>query len=93
LHMFYATVFLLLGSAGEPIHLSERLPSFRDFHRRVWTGEVNLVDNDLRIIYGMVHWEQLLQNMRQARFEEALRIVTDRHATTKNMPRLLPLAP
>jgi thiamine kinase-like enzyme len=92
LHMLSATVFLLLGSAGKPINLSERLPSFRDFHRRIWAGEANLVDNDLKIVYGMVHWEQLLQNMRQTRFEEALRIVSDRHACQEGMRRLFPLA-
>ena len=92
LHMLSATVFLLMGSAGKPINVSEKLPSFRDFHRRIWAGEVNLADNDLKIVYGMVHWEQLLQNIRQARFEEALRIVSNRHACKEDMPRLLPLA-
>jgi hypothetical protein len=76
--MLSATVFLLLGSAGKPINLSEKVPSFREFHWRIWAG--NLADNDLQIVYGMVHWEKLLQNMRQTRFEEALRIVSDRHA-------------
>ena len=90
-HMFYATVFLLLGSAGKPVNLSEKLPSFRDFHRRIWAGEVNLADNDLKIVYGMVHWEQLLQNIRQTRLEEALRIVSDRHACPEGTRRLLPL--
>jgi hypothetical protein len=92
LHMLSATVFLLLGSAGKPINLSEKLPSFRDFHRRIWAGEVNLAANDVKIVYGMVHWEQLLQNIRQARFEEALRIVSNRHACQGDIARLLPLA-
>jgi aminoglycoside phosphotransferase (APT) family kinase protein len=92
LHMLSATVFLLLGSAGKPIDRGEKLPSFRDFHRRIWAGEVNLADNGLKIVYGMVHWEQLLQNMRHTRFEEALRIVSDRHAGPEGMRRLLPLA-
>lgn len=92
LHLLSATVFLLLGSAGKPISLSEKLPSFQDFHRRIWAGEVNLADNALKILYGMVHWEQLLQNMRQTRFDEALRIVSDRHVYTEGMRQLLPLA-
>jgi thiamine kinase-like enzyme len=90
-HMFYATVFLLLGSAGKPIDQSGKLPSFGDFHRRIWAGEVNLADNDLKIVYGRVHWEQLLQKMRQAQFEEALRIVSDQHSCPEVMRRLLPL--
>jgi hypothetical protein len=92
LHMLSATVFLLLGSAGKPIDLSDKLPSFKDFHRRIWAGEVNLADDGLKIAYGMVHWGQLVQNMRQTRFEEALRIVSDRHACPEGMRRLLPLA-
>jgi hypothetical protein len=92
LHMFYATVFLLLGSAGRPVNQSESLPSFRDFHQRIWAGEVNLADNDVRIVYGRVHWAQLVQNMRQARFDEALRIVSNRHASSEGVRQLLPVA-
>jgi aminoglycoside phosphotransferase (APT) family kinase protein len=93
LHMLSATVFLLLGSAGKPVNLSEKLPSFRDFHQRIWAGEVNLADNDLKIVCGRVHWEQLIENMRQKRFAEALRIVSGRHASVEGIRRLLPLAP
>ena len=92
-HAFYAAVFLLLGSTDKSINRGEKLPSFRDFHRRIWAGEVDLADNDLKILYGMVHWEQLLQNVRRARFDEALRIVTERHASAEGMARLLPTAP
>ncbi len=81
-HMFYAMVFLLLGSSGEAADQSEKAPEFKAFHRRMWAGEVNLADKDTKIAYGRVHWERLVQNMRQARFEEALRIVSDRHACT-----------
>lgn len=91
LHMFYATVFLVLGSAGKPIDQSGKIPSFRDFHRRIWAGEVNLADNNLKIVYGRIHWEQLLQEMRQPQFEEALGIVSDQHSCREVLPRLLPL--
>jgi hypothetical protein len=92
LHVFYATVFLLLGSAGKPVNQNAILPTFRDFHQRIWAGEVNLADNDLRIVYGRVHWEQLLGSMRQARFDDAVRIVSDRHACPEGVRRLLPVA-
>ena len=71
-HMFYAMVFLLLGSSGEPVDQSEKAPEFKDFHRRMWAGEVNLSDKDTKIVYGRVHWEQLVQNMRQTRFERSI---------------------
>jgi hypothetical protein len=79
-HIFYAMVFLLLGSSGRQLNLSENAPDFRDFHRRIWAGEVNLADNQMKTVYGWVHREQLSQNMRQARFYEAVRIVSDRYA-------------
>jgi len=92
-HMFAAAVFLLLGSAGKPISQTENLVSFRDFHRRIWAGEVNLADNDLKILYGMVHWEQLLQNMRRTRFDEALGIVSERNTSQEGVRLLLPCSP
>jgi len=79
-HIFYAMAFLWLGSAGKPIDGSETVPEFRDFQRRFWAGDIILADNTTKIVYGKVHWEQLVQNVRQARFNEALRIVSDRHA-------------
>jgi thiamine kinase-like enzyme len=90
MHMFYAAVFLMLGSAGKPVNQEESLPSFRNFHQRIWAGEVNLMDQATRIVYGRVHWEQLLQNVRQARFEDAFSIVSDRHTGQVDLRRLLP---
>jgi aminoglycoside phosphotransferase (APT) family kinase protein len=80
-HMFYAMAYLLLGSSGKPIDWSETVPEFRDFHRRIWAGQVNLADKQMKIVYGRIHWEQFLRNVRQARFNEALRIVSDGHAS------------
>jgi hypothetical protein len=93
MHMLAAAVFLMLGSAGKPVNQDESLPSFRNFHQRIWAGEVNLADQAARIVYGRVHWEQLLRNVRQARFQKALGIVSDRHAGQADLRRLLPVAP
>jgi aminoglycoside phosphotransferase (APT) family kinase protein len=92
LHMLSAAVFLLLGSAGKPLNPRENVPSFRDFQQRIWAGGVNLADNEMKIIYGRVHWEQLARNMRERRLDEALRIVSDRHTHQKDLCRLLPAA-
>jgi len=78
-HIFYAMAFLFVGWAGKPIDWSETVPEFGDFQRRFWAGEVTLDDNQMKIVYGRVHWERLLHNVRQARFNEALRIVSARH--------------
>lgn len=56
------------------------MPEFRKFHQRIWAGEVNLEDNHTKTVYGRAHWEQLLQNIQQARYNEAIRITSDRRA-------------
>jgi hypothetical protein len=71
--------FLLLGSAGQPIDWGLRVPSFSDFQRRMWAGEADLADRDVKLLYGRVNWERLLHNVRQARYTDALRIVSERH--------------
>ena len=76
-HMFYAMAFLTLGSSGTAINWSEPVPSYKDFQRRFWARHVGLADNQAKILFGRVHWEKLLGNMQQARFDEALRIVSD----------------
>ncbi len=87
-HMFYAAVFLLLGSAGKPISRNED-PSFGDFHRRIWAGEIDLANKEHQITYGIVHWERLLRNVRRPRFEEAIGIAAERERNEL----LLPSAP
>jgi aminoglycoside phosphotransferase (APT) family kinase protein len=78
-HMFYGMAYLLLGSSGELVDQSEKAPEFHAFYRRLWAGEVNLADKDSKIAFGRIHWERLVGNLRQTRFNEALRIVSDRH--------------
>jgi hypothetical protein len=62
------------------------VPAYDDFQRRFWSREVSLADNQAKAVYGRVHWQRLSQNMRQARFDEALRIVSDRGATPVRSP-------
>lgn len=76
-HLFYTLAFLLVGSSGKPIDWRRTVPEFSDYHRRMWAGDVDLADPDVKIVYGRVHWERLLQNVRQARYNEALRIVAE----------------
>jgi hypothetical protein len=78
-HLFYTMAFLWLGSPGRQIDWSETVPEFGDFHRRMWAGQVDLADSGVKIVHGRVHWERLLENVRQARYNEARRIVSDRH--------------
>jgi aminoglycoside phosphotransferase len=84
-HLFYTMAFLSLGSSGKPIDWSGTVPEFSDYHRRMWAGEVDLADKDVKIVYGRVHWERFLQNVRQARYNESLRIVKSHLASTSNV--------
>ena len=73
--MFYAMAFLTAGSPGKSIDRNEAVPAYADFQRRFWGREAGLADDGAKTLYGRVHWEQLSHNMRQARFDEALRIL------------------
>ena len=79
-HMGYATIFLLLGSAGKPIEPYATAPAFRDFHNCIWAGEVDLRSAEAKLQYGRVHMNQALHEMHAPRFDHSLRIVSARHA-------------
>jgi aminoglycoside phosphotransferase (APT) family kinase protein len=75
-HMSYAMVFMRLGSGGKPIEPNTNAPDFRDFHNRIWAGEISLATDGPKLQYANVHMNQLLQNMRTPRFQDSLRVVT-----------------
>jgi aminoglycoside phosphotransferase (APT) family kinase protein len=78
-HLFYTMAFLWVGSPGKMIDWSGSVPEFTDYHRRIWAGEVDLSDPEVKSVYARVHWERLFQNVQAARYQEALRIVSGRH--------------
>jgi aminoglycoside phosphotransferase (APT) family kinase protein len=80
-HLFYTLAFLSLGSEGKPVDWSEPVPAYSDFQRRFWAREVDLADNHSKTVFGRVHWGQLTHNLRQPGFDEALKIVANRHAS------------
>lgn len=92
LDMLSAAVFLLLGSGGKPIRQSADLPSFHDFHQRIWAGEIDLADNELKVVYGCAHWAKLCDDIRHPRFDEAVRTVAEQNARLGNLRLLLPSA-
>ena len=81
LHMFYAMIFLLLGSSGKPIEPHAEAQDFRNFHNGIWAGEISLANAETKLQYGRVHMNQVLRNMRTARFQEALRLLSERHVS------------
>ncbi len=76
-HIFYAIAFLMFGSSGKPLDLSEALPAYRDVQHRFWTGDFKLTDNRAKLIYGRIHLNQLFENVRHARFEESLQVISE----------------
>lgn len=76
-HMFYAMVYTQIGTAGKPVDAASAVPDFRDFHNRIWAGEVTLDAPEAKIQFGRVHLRQLLQNAQTQRFEDAIRIATE----------------
>jgi aminoglycoside phosphotransferase (APT) family kinase protein len=79
-HLFYTMAFLWSGKLSD---WSGTLPDFNDFHRRMWAGEIDLSDQDVRIVYARIHWERLMRNVRQARYREALVIISARLGVAK----------
>jgi len=80
MHLLGAIVFMLFGSAGKPIDPRGDAPDFRDLHNRIWAGEFSLASNEAKLQYARAHMNQVLHNMRTVRFQDALRIVSARHA-------------
>jgi hypothetical protein len=77
--MSYFTIFMLIGSRGKAVDLSIQKPDFRDFHNRIWKGEINLVHQETKLQYAWVHMEQLMKNLQTKQFEDALNTVSNYH--------------
>ncbi|MFC0515733.1 phosphotransferase [Mucilaginibacter angelicae] len=76
LHLFYFIVFMLVGkAAGKSIDFENPKPGFREFHDKIWAGRISLADMDARLLYALVHMEQLRNNMHLQRLEDSLSIV------------------
>src|SRR5260370_1298358 len=80
LHVFYPVVLMLFSLAGKAIDSNEKAPGFRDFHDGIWAGDVSLATDEAKLRYARVHMNRFLQNMREVRFQDALRVVSDRDA-------------
>lgn len=77
-HVFYAMGFLWIASLGGPVTQTERTPEWGEFNRQFWSGDIKLEDAQKKTLYGKAHLSRLMHNVRQPRFSEALRIISDR---------------
>jgi thiamine kinase-like enzyme len=77
MHLVYLSFFMSLYSAdGKAADLSGPIPEYREFHNRVWKGEVHLLDKESQLQYALVHLDRAKNNLRTKRFEESLKIVS-----------------
>ena len=74
-HMFYAMAFLANSSAEKLAALNESEIPYREFQARFWSRELILSDDRSKATFSMIHWQELLHNLRQPRFKEALSTV------------------
>ena len=75
-HMFCFTLCIMSVTVGKPIDINNIVhPGFREFHHRLWKGEINLANKEAKLQYGLVHLEELKRKMNTRRLEESLQIV------------------
>jgi len=76
LHVFYGAFLLVTAArAGEAIDPMATRPDFNDFHRRLISGEVDLMKPEAKVQYALVHLDAAQRQIRTPRFEEALALV------------------
>ena len=73
LQVYYFIFFMLAGAEGKPVDTSafDGL-DFREFHNRIWNGEISLAGNDARLQYAWVHMQECLRNAHTKRFDDSL---------------------
>lgn len=76
LHVFYTSIFIMYASKSVPINMDNTKADFRDFHRRMWEGEIDLSKDENKLQYALVHMNQFLSNINTKRFENSLRIIS-----------------
>ncbi|MCX7747110.1 MAG: phosphotransferase [Clostridia bacterium] len=77
LHIFYMSIFILYASKSVPIRIDNIKTSFRDFHKCMWEGEIDLSNDENKLQYALVHMNQFLYNINTKRFEDSLNIISE----------------
>lgn len=74
-HVFYTMAFLYLGAMAGPVDWTVSVPTFHDYQRRMWAGEIDLADKPTKILSGRVYYQHLIHEIQQPRYTETLRIL------------------
>jgi hypothetical protein len=63
-----------------------QVPEFDDFHRRIIAGEIDLMKPEAKSLYGMVHLNRALENLRTRRFKDAMTLVSGSSTSMSPIP-------
>lgn len=76
LHVFYTCIFIMYASKSVPIKLDNMNANFRDFHKHMWEGNIDLSKDENKLQYAQVHMNQFLTDINTIRFENSLNIIS-----------------
>jgi hypothetical protein len=71
LHLFYPAFVMTLSCKGRSIDSVTDAPDLRNFLDRIWSGEIDLADDETKIEYARAHMREALKSHRTLRFREA----------------------
>lgn len=77
LHIHYIATFIFFASKTIPIKIDGIKTDFKDFHERMWAGEIDLANDENKMQYALVHMNEFLSNINTDRFENSLRIISE----------------
>lgn len=75
LHIFYMSIFMLYASKSAPIKIDNIKANFKDFHKHMWEGKIDLSKDENKLQYALVHMNQFLSNINNQRFENSLHVI------------------
>ncbi len=78
MNISYFVVFMYIVAKKVKLIAIESIArhDFREYHSRMWNGNIDLAPDEAKLEYALVHMDQLLLSLQTKRFEEALRIIT-----------------
>lgn len=78
IHITYFTFFMVILSFSGKSFDWKNCPDsdYREFHDRIWKGEITLHSDEPRLHYALVHKKELQKNIRTERFKEAMNAVS-----------------
>ncbi len=78
MHVSYFAVFLVVvhhKKVAIDIETATK-HDFRDFHNKIWAGEMDLTPEDRKIEYALVHLNEVTKNIATPRFKQAMELVS-----------------